>query len=160
MYIPYHISYLRFPRALSIATHQPTSPYLTNIHTTMSSSSTYGFLVSQNAAGVHTSDKDLRQMFGDNGGLVVVPYFKLPSYDEPFNDTEGRFPQLEHLEESLKDDYHTDSRYWFAKVLPEKEGGKIEFLAVDTVGGLSLVREHSTISRRSIWTTITGIVTE
>jgi hypothetical protein len=99
-------------------------------------------------------------MFGDNGGLVVVPYFKLPSYDEPFNDTEGRFPQLEHLEESLKDDYHTDSRYWFAKVLPEKEGGKIEFLAVDTVGGLSLVREHSTISRRSIWTTITGIVTE
>jgi hypothetical protein len=84
---------------------------------------------------------------GEYGDLVVVPYFKLPPYGEKFNDTEGRFPMLEQLEQFLRNDYFGDtSILWFAQVMPEKEeNGEIEYLAVD-IGreGLMLIRLEPT----------------
>ena len=118
----------------------------------MSSSSSYYFFLSQNAASGPTAVEDIKAALGDDAGLVVVPYFKLPPYDERFDDTEGRFPQLEELKEIIGGSNDVGSLYWFAQVLPEKEGGKIEYLALHTVGDLKLVRQTSTVSTRFIGT--------
>lgn len=75
--------------------------------------------------------REIKQKSDNTASLVVVPHFKFPyPWNERFTDTEGRFP-LKELEEFLQDDVTGSSHYWFAKVLPEKEGMRIEYLAVD-----------------------------
>lgn len=54
-----------------------------------------------------------------------MPYFWIRSdISGPFTDTEGRFPQLQHLAEYLQN--HGDGRieYLFALVLPREMGGR------------------------------------
>ena len=112
------------------------------------------FFLSQNATSAPTAVEDIKQYLGDDAGLVVVPYFKLPANFERFDDTEGRFPQLKELEEIIRDSDDAGSTYWFAQVLPEKEGGEIQYLALYTVGGLKLYQQFPHISTRYIGTLV------
>jgi hypothetical protein len=125
----------------------------------MSSSNSYHFFASQNLAYGPAAVEEVKEFLGDDAGLIVVPYFKLPSYDEYFDDTEGRIPQLEQLERFLRDMNDAASEYWFAQVLPEKEDGRIEYLAVVNMGSLRLVRRFPTRSSRYIGTLVLPIGT-
>jgi hypothetical protein len=124
------------PPSLPIPPRLPASP-----------TNSYIFSVNHNASSGPAAASYLKLQSGEYGDLVVVPYFKLPPYGEKFNDTEGRFPMLEQLEQFLRNDYFGDtSILWFAQVMPEKEeNGEIEYLAVD-IGreGLRLIRLEPT----------------
>lgn len=78
-----------------------------------------------------------------------MPYFELPPYNEPFEDTEGRFPQLKQFAKFLENGSATFSRYWFARVLPERDGGNTEYLTIDTFS-LKLCRQLPGIAERFI----------
>lgn len=104
--------------------------------------------------GAHTAVEDIKRSLGDTAGLVVVPYFKLPHYGEPFDDTEGRFPQLKEFKEFLDQSDDTGCTYWFAQVLPKKEGERDEYLAINRYDGLRLIRRFSTDSIRYIGTLV------
>lgn len=91
------------------------------------STTEYLFYLDYNAGTGPTTASNSKQQCGDDGGLVVVPYFQLPPYGEYFDDTEARFPMLESMEEFLRGEYYGDTTIlWFAQVLPEQEDGEIE----------------------------------
>jgi hypothetical protein len=122
------------------------------------STTEYLFYLDYDAGTGPTAATDLKQECGDDGGMVVVPYFQLPPYGEYFDDTEGRFPMLKQMEEFLRGEYCGDTTIlWFAQVLPEneEEGGGMEYLAVD-IGryGMRLVRLEATYVARCVGTRI------
>jgi len=100
------------------------SPGTTEVPNATASPSTtsYIFSVNHNASPGPAAAEYLEQQCSNYGGLAVVPYFQLPPYNEPFDDTEGRFPMLEQMEQDLRNNYYCDtSILWFAQVVPEKE---------------------------------------
>lgn len=119
----------------------------------MSLENSYLFFISQNAATAGTAVEDIKAFMGKEADLVTVPYFELPSHGERFKDTKARFPQLKQLKHKLETSDNVGSRYWFARVLPEKEGGQTEYLAIN-YPGLTLFREYSIRSERYIGTLI------
>lgn len=77
----------------------------------MISDTSYSFFASQDAVSGPTAAQEIKSQ---GEALVTVPYFKLPPYGERFQDTEGRFPQLQQLEQFLEDMSETATRFWFA----------------------------------------------
>ena len=115
----------------------------------------YQYFRSQDSMGGFSAHEAARRHLGDATGLVTLPYFALPPVGEKFDDTQGRFPanMLEEVRKFLMSADDSGTRYWFARVLPEKEGGNIEYLALDLhLGDWKLVREWPTQTDRYIGT--------
>jgi len=69
----------------------------------------YAFYLDYNAGTGPTAASDLKQQCGEDGGMVVVPYFQVPPYGEYFDDAEGRFPMLEQMEAFLRGECYDDT---------------------------------------------------
>lgn len=111
----------------------------------MSTNSPYYFFPSKRSSAILAADNELKSTFGEDGGLIVSPYFPLPPYGEPLSDTDTktRFPQLQHLVEFLKRLNDVAEEYWVALVSPEEKGRSMEGLTVQMKGELKLVRQLS-----------------
>jgi hypothetical protein len=157
--------------SISTDTHTAMFPSITEFPSTTESSNTteppnttaspntteYVFYIVHFGSSGPAAASYLNQQRSEYGDLVVVPYFPVPPYGEKFNDTEGRFPMLEQLQQDLRNNYFGDnSILWFAQVLPGKEeGGKTAYLAVDIDReGLRLVRVEPSYVARYVGTRV------
>lgn len=118
------------------------------------SDDSYYYFLSERAAGFRTAQADAEANLGGNAFLFVVPYFQLPQTNEPFDDTENRFPQLASVTEFLESsDYRQGEEIWFAEVLPgPNRENNITQLAIKKTedGSWKLIPQFGVQSRRYI----------